>query len=48
MKKIELTPLEYYNFIELAKKYKILYTYAVVLGIVIIEANVELLEMLGY
>lgn len=48
MKKIELTTSEFYNFKELAQKYSITYNFAVSLGIVTIEANQQILEMLGY
>lgn len=46
MKKVKLTPVEYYEFTKLAKFSFI--TLGVVKGLVIIEANVELLKQLGY
>ena len=45
MKLIELTPIEFYQFKQLAQ---FLFTYRVLQGSVIIEADIKALESLGY
>ena len=48
MKKIELNLQEFDNFRKLAKKLQILFFLEVIHGQIIIEANTEALENLGY
>jgi hypothetical protein len=48
MKTITLTPTEFYQFKELAHKFRIWFTINVANGFVHVEANAELLEQLGY
>ena len=45
MKLIELTPIEFYQFKELAH---FIFTYTVLKGSVFIEADITALEALGY
>jgi hypothetical protein len=46
MKRVRLTPVQYYEFVQIAKFTFV--TLGVVKGIVIVEANVELLKQIGY
>jgi hypothetical protein len=46
MKKIELTIKEYYEFVQIARFTFV--TIGVAKGIVIVEANIEFLNQLGY
>lgn len=48
MKTITLTPNEFYQFKELAQKFRILFTCLVQSGFVHVEAEAEMLEKLGY
>ena len=48
MKTIELTQKEYCEFIKLAEKFKIVYTYTICLGMILVEADAGLLEYLGF
>ena len=48
MKKIDLTISEFDNFRKLARKYTIMFLYTVVHGHIIVEADSNQLESLGY
>lgn len=48
MKTITLTPQEFYEFKELAKKFRIWFNINVINGFVHVEADAQLLEQLGY
>jgi hypothetical protein len=48
MKTIHLTPHEFYNFKETAKKFKIFFTCTVIAGIVLVDADAVMLEYIGY
>jgi hypothetical protein len=46
MKRVRLTTREYYEFVQIAKFAFV--TLGVAKGIVIVEANIELLKQIGY
>jgi hypothetical protein len=46
MKRVKLTTREYYEFVQIAKFAFV--TLGVTRGIVIVEANIELLKQIGY
>lgn len=48
MKKVELSIKEFYNFKELARMFRIEYLFETLEGCVIVEADCEMLESLGY
>lgn len=48
MKTIKLTPNEFYDFKEVAKKFKILFTCTVIAGIVLVDADAIMLDYIGY
>ena len=48
MKTIELTPNEFYDFKEVAKKFKIFFTCTVIAGIVLVDADAVMLDYIGY
>ena len=48
MKTIKLTPNEFYDFKEVAKKFKIFFTCTVIAGIVLVDADAVMLDYIGY
>ncbi len=48
MKTIHLTPNEFYDFKEVAKKFKIFFTCTVIAGIVLVDADAVMLDYIGY
>lgn len=48
MKKITLTTTEFYQFKELAEKFKIVFNCIVASGFIIVEADAQMLEYLGF
>lgn len=48
MKTITLTPTEFYTFKDLAQKFKFIFTCTVASGFVIVEADAQILEYLGF
>jgi len=48
MKKVDLTISEFDNFRKLARKYAIMFLYEVVHGHIIVEADTQALESLGF
>lgn len=48
MKTITLTPNEFYQFKELAQKFKIMFTCTIAMGMIHVEADINILEKLGY
>ena len=48
MKTITLTPIEFYTFKDVAKKFHVMFTCIVASGFVHVEADAQMLEYLGY
>lgn len=48
MKRITLTPSEFYTFKELANQIKLIFTFAVSGGYIIVDASESVLDGLGY
>lgn len=48
MKTITLTPIEFYQFKELAQKFHIFFNCTISSGYVHVEADVKMLEYLGF
>jgi hypothetical protein len=48
MKTITLNPQEFYQFKELAQKFKIMFSCTVIMGMIHVEADINILEKLGY
>lgn len=48
MKRITLTANEFYTFKELAQKFHFVFTCVVASGFVIVEADAQILEYLGF
>jgi len=48
MKTIQLSIHEFYDFKEVAKKFKIFFTCTVIAGIVLVDADAVMLDYIGY
>ena len=48
MKTITLTPNKFYQFKELAQKFRIMFTCTIAMGMIYVEADINILEKLGY